>query len=893
VSGWRPALRIARRGVRRSLGRSLLVAVLVGVPVAAATMVDVVARTMFSTERDAEAAMGSADAYATVTAMSSLGDDYRPERWSGIGTGTKGRDPDDVDLAALLPAGSRVVPVPPRYLVGLRVGERGVRGQLVVADVREPLHEHEARLLEGRPPERGDEVLISPALADRLGAGAGSTVTPADGPPLTVTGLAESAFCLSCEALVAAPGSAASRIAGGTLPINLSGEGAADYLVDLPDDVSADALWPGLAEHGVALTPRDAYLHPDRYEQTGSPVTVADLQAAAVTTLIAGLGLLEVVLLAGAAFAVGARRQTRELGLVAASGGSSHHVRRIVLAQGLVLGALGAALGVVVGFLLAFAGAPLWERLEDGRVAGWHFGRWEIAGAALIGVVSGLAAAVVPALGAARMRPVDALAERFRTSRSARRRTAVAGAVLIAGGVLLALAGDRLLADDFAAYAAALEGPGQGGISPPPTPAGPVGLIVGGAALLVAGLVVLVPSAIAGLAVPAARMPLALRLAMRDAARHRHRTGPATSAIAVAVAGSVVVAFLLAGTMRASEIQYVPALPPHVLSVELGDTDAAGVERAARDAAGSLPDGAAHLVREPSRPLEEGELAYGPSDVTTRQLELMPRGSCERGCIGNPPSVAGNDAFNATVAGRPLGTADRKALADGQVLVFDRGLLWPDDRVAVYVSSYEGDGTTVRLPARLVPRETTYTSLPSALIPASVAREHGWEVTPTRALVTYAAAATEDEVEAAMGAAQRFGAVAQIEAGPQSDDEVGLIIAALAAAFITLVGVAISVALSAAEGRADLATLAAVGAPPGRRRALAAGQALLVAGGGSALGVALGAFVAFAARATTGSPGFVVPWANLAVTAVAVPLLAVLVAALFTPSRLPLVRRAT
>jgi hypothetical protein len=37
----------------------------------------------------------------------------------------------------------------------------------------------------------------------------------------------------------------------------------------------------------------------------------------------------------------------------------------------------------------------------------------------------------------------------------------------------------------------------------------------------------------------------------------------------------------------------------------------------------------------------------------------------------------------------------------------------------------------------------------------------------------------------------------------------------------------------------------------------------------------------------------VIPWANLGLTAIAVPLLAVVVAALFTPSRLPLVRRAT
>ena len=60
----------------------------------------------------------------------------------------------------------------------------------------------------------------------------------------------------------------------------------------------------------------------------------------------------------------------------------------------------------------------------------------EVAGAALIGVLSGIAAAVIPAIGAGRMRPVDALAERFRTSRSARRRTALTGAALVTAGVL-------------------------------------------------------------------------------------------------------------------------------------------------------------------------------------------------------------------------------------------------------------------------------------------------------------------------------------------------------------------------------------------------------------------------------------------------------------------------
>ncbi len=68
----------------------------------------------------------------------------------------------------------------------------------------------------------------------------------------------------------------------------------------------------------------------------------------------------------------------------------------------------------------------------------------------------------------------------------------------------------------------------------------------------------LLPGELVAIMGPAARMPLSLRLAMRDAARHRHRTGPATRAIAVAVSGSVVLAFLFVGNLRAEELRYAP-----------------------------------------------------------------------------------------------------------------------------------------------------------------------------------------------------------------------------------------------------------------------------------------------------------------------------------------------
>ena len=887
MTGWRPALLIARRSVRRTLGRSLLIAALVALPVAGATMVAVVVRTLSAPERDAQRAMGSADARLVVTGMKRLSG-WTPAPASGVPVDGRQRDPGSVDVAALLPLGTRVIAEPHSGPVTL-TGKRIVHTQVLVTNVLEPLLRHKAELVEGRAPARRDEVLLSPALADRLQLRPGMTIAPRGSPILTVTGLAREPYCLSCELVVAPPQSALARLvpADGSPPT---------FLVDLPSGVSADGLWRELALKGIALTPRDAYLHPSRYQPDGGRTpTLTAVRGAALAAVVAGLGLLEVVLLAGTAFAVGARRQTRELGLVAASGGDARHIRRIVLAQGLVLGAIGAAAGVVAGAALAVAGRPLWERFDNAEIASWAFGPWEIAGAALLGLLSGLAAAVIPAIGAGRMRPLDALAERFRTTRAARRRSATAGLVLVLAGIACGLAGDRLLAGDFAQYARELAHVRETGMYvSKPTPSGPIALIVGGAALLVAGLLVLAPATVGRLSGTGKRLPVSLRLAVRDAARHRHRTGPAISAIAVAVAGSVVLAFLLAGSYRADELRYVPAVPPHVLAVDPDVESVATVRRAAAEAAAALPGGRAYELRQPMRPLAQGEqIPPGSTDAQIREMyPIPPAGACEMGCAGaGPLAIAGAPELNAIAAGGALDPAARRALAAGELVVFDRSLLWPDGRIAVGTSP---DGRRpVRLTAHLAERHTSYSSLPSALVPEAVARVHGWQTATRRMFVAFDARATRDQVEAAQYAAEDLGVMAYADSGPGTPSE-GILLALVAiAGLVTLAGVAISVALSAAEGRADLATLAAVGAPPRRRRALVAGQALLIAGLGSAAGLAAGAFVAFTARATTGSPDFVVPWLNLAEAGLAVPLLAVLVATAFTPSRLPLVRRAT
>ncbi len=650
--------------------------------------------------------------------------------------------------------------------------------------------------------------------------------------------------------------------------------------------MDADSLWPALARKGIALVPRDAYLHPEKYtgiSNGGLPsVTAASVRAAAFALLVTGLGLLEVVLLAGTAFAVGARRQVHDLGVIAASGATARQIRRIVLAQGLVLGVLGSALGIVFGAVVARGGRAFWEQLDNGVVYAWKFGPWEILVAAVVGAVSGLLAAVVPAIGAGRMTAVDALSGRFRVSASTKRRTPVLAGLLVVTGVGLGLLGDRMMSDEFARYVRLLAHADQtGNYVVPPSPTLPVALVLTGAVLVVIGVVILAPVLITAIGRMAAKLPLSGRLAFRDAARHRHRTGPATSAIAVAVAGSVVFAFVLAGRAKADELSYVAFLPPNVMSVTGSDWpgDESQLAAASDEAAALLPGG--KVVRSPHVTVSDSSKRRDLQEIYVS----APRKRCRNGCLSQALGVA--DPATMTLALGRAPTDDELAqLAAGKVLVVSSELMNKQGQTRVQLR----DGDT-NLPAVSGHQPHVYSSLPGAFISAATARERGWGTFAPVFLVTYDGSASADQIDDAITAAEQHDAFGSIDTGPSDPSRILLVIAGIAAAFVTLVGVAISVALSAAEGKADLATLAAVGAPPRRRRSLAAAQAFLVGGLGCGIGLLLGVFVSYTVRSTIGAPTFVVPWDNLLVVGLVVPLVAVLIAAVFTPSRLPLTVR--
>ncbi|HEV2086766.1 MAG TPA: hypothetical protein VGR21_00510, partial [Cryptosporangiaceae bacterium] len=194
------------------------------------------------------------------------------------------------------------------------------------------------------------------------------------------------------------------------------------------------------------------------------------------------------------------------------------------------------------------------------------------------------------------------------------------------------------------------------------------------------------------------------------------------------------------------------------------------------------------------------------------------------------------------------------------------------------------------------------------IVPSGLARELGLTAEPvavaasTRRMPTVA---EEDAVNATVQE-QGLGSYVQIERGFTHQSDPSLLIAVLAAGLVTLGGAGIATGLAAADGRADLRTLAAVGATPRLRRRIAMSQsgviAVLGAGIGSIAGTVSGITVVFALDPDQAwhAPirylldAVAVPWLALGLVLVVVPAVAMVGAGVLTRSRLPSeLRRAT
>ncbi|TCC57039.1 ABC transporter permease [Kribbella pittospori] len=877
MGGWSPPLRIARRTTRKSLGRTFLVAALIGLPVLAATWMGVIFKTSSPEgENLAKVTVGQADAQLTVTQYAKLTKQTSPpglemgEPPPAAGAEEPVRTPGKFDPLPLLPPGSTLAR---QFTDGGTVEIHGREAKtsvgLVTGDGKSPLTQGTVKVDHGRLPATKDEIAISPSLADRLGiSGPTGTVTSGSGQSYTVVGIARRMSQQGAETIFATPDTSL-----GTPDPTIS----VNYLVKLPAGADPDMLVPQLIDHGMLLLPRANIVDPPPNPYGTSSTDIGPYAAMA---LIIGFGVLEIVLLAGTAFAVGARRQTRELGLVMATGGTPRDVRRIVLMQGLFAGLVGVVGGLVTATVLVLAGKPLWEKLTGAVFTAWQVPWLNVGLIALLGLVAGLAAAVVPARSASRQSPVSALAGRFAVSaKQARiRKPAV---VLLVAGIACVFIGSALIAAALqeAQRAVSQDDPYQATV----TPAGPIALVLLGITATIAALVWMLPSLVGKFSRLARALPLSARLAVRDAARHRHRTGPATAAIMMAVAGTAAVAFAGSNAIAAEAKNYTADAHYGDASIrfDTGGPDSAQYSSSTVDRVSALLP-VRHQYELGTVSLPEAKAnAYGYIPqlfAASGQTE----GSTSYGLLAvDPAYIARFGEYGAKAAAE---------LRAGKV-VLPLSTLTPGQKTEV---SAEGDSGQERILGSLVaafagnPPRVSYLQQ-SALISQDAARKLG-KITVYQVHYELTREPTKDE----LGAVARFlgsDEMLQVERGYQSPARLFLLGILGAATVVTLLGVAISVSLSAAEGRADLATLAAIGAQPRRRRNLAAAQAWVLGQLGCVLGVGVGALYGYTAHAAFGSPHFMVPWVELGGIVIVVPLFAGLLAWLMTRSRLPMVSR--
>ena len=242
-------------------------------------------------------------------------------------------------------------------------------------------------------------------------------------------------------------------------------------------------------------------------------------------TIVLGLatvGMLLIALVAVGGFMVLAQRRLRSLGMLGALGATDRNVRLVVRVNGILVGVVGAVIGAVLGLAIWLAYRP---RLESSahHVIGVFQLPWNVVGPAMaLAVLATYFAASRPARSVTRIPIVAALSGRPAPPKQVHR-SAVPGVILfVVAAALLSYSG---------------KSNGNGGGAPE--------LVFGLVALIVA-IILLAPFCLMVLSSFSRWAPIAARLALRDLARYRARSGSALAAISLGVFIAALVCVLTA-----------------------------------------------------------------------------------------------------------------------------------------------------------------------------------------------------------------------------------------------------------------------------------------------------------------------------------------------------------
>ncbi|GGQ11271.1 ABC transporter permease [Streptomyces roseolilacinus] len=948
---WRAAVRIARRDAWRSKGRSFLVLAMIALPIVGVSAADLTLRSAeLSPQERATRLLGAADARVSDPGYGGVAVQQSPD---GQRTAPADEKYDSqpvpegrTDVGKALPAGATLL----KDTIG-HGKLRTVHG-LLHTEVRElkaadPLARGILTPLDGRFPQRPDEVAASSRFLAESGLEIGGTLT-ARGleREYRIVGSYEVPDDLEALQVNALPGAFLEPLRKGLEASGLAvPDISTEHLVKLPAGGGHGFTWNMVQEvnaKGVIAVSRAVLVDPPAdadvplYQREGhSPFGQglgSDKAALVAVATVVGLAMLEICLLAGPAFAVGARRSRRQLGLVGANGGDRRHIRSIVLAGGLVIGFVAAVAGTALGLVLTFALQPVLEQAFGQRFGAFDVRPLELLGIGALAVLTGLLAAVVPAVTSSRETVLASLTGRRGVRRSNRVLPAV-GLVAALLGAAIALYGS-VFSDQFV-------------------------IVAGGSALAELGVVAMTP-ALVGLFGRVGRwLPLSPRLALRDSVRNRGRTAPAVAAVLAAVAGTVAVATYATSQDAQQRAEYTAQLPHGAVSVFLTEDGGRDVPAVREAVQRHVPvDVRADVAR-----LAVGKSSCGPfsSDEGCGRTELViPKANecplwadtgtdedpaerfskeerrkladdwrCRSEDGGYVPTNDGLLVADATLL-KVLGIDDpavERALAEGRIVSLQKRHVDATGKVSLRViadakaadeaaeRNEEVPGVLKAFPAYQVPDGTPSYGIAGLLSPAA-AEAAGLGTAPLGSYYSTDHLPSSEQRQRLDADLAKIGSEIQfhIETGFTSENSIVLLALTVFAGLITIGAAGIATGLAQADAEADLKTLAAVGAPPRVRRTLSGFQCGVVAVMGVLLGTVAGVLPAIGLRLTerrqkeqmyqegrdAGWTGvadlphvpIVIPWETFGALLIAVPLGAALLAALLTRSRAAVARRA-
>ena len=358
------------------------------------------------------------------------------------------------------------------------------RYQLRAEDSHGPFSGPMLSLVSGRYPAKDSEVALTQSVASAFNLRIGSSLTEA-GVTRTVVGIVEDPLDTLDEFALVVPGQVRSP-------------SDAELLFDAPG-VSPASIGPNVEDLSQASS-----------HNAINPETII--------AVVAVLGMVLIALVSVGGFMVLAQRRLRSLGLLAANGATTKHVRLVVRTNGAIVGVVGTMIGGVLGLVVWLIARPTIERTGHHLIGLFHL-PWIVIGPAMaLAIVATYLAAGRPARTVAAVPVHEALSGRPMPPRKVRFPVLPGLASFVIAFVLLSFAS-------------------VSGQESPNAPFLLLGLIA-----LVPSVILLAPFCLALAAHLGRFLSIGPRLALRDLYRHRARSGSAMAAISVAVLVAVITA---------------------------------------------------------------------------------------------------------------------------------------------------------------------------------------------------------------------------------------------------------------------------------------------------------------------------------------------------------------